>query len=82
MTDTDVTFLSCYNIVGHARIHVMTCIPYLPSIPATLQSLGRVEYVTTYTVAPPDSMIATPLILTVISQCLLDACTKKKNFDS
>ena len=24
MTDTDVTFPSCYNIVGHARIHVMT----------------------------------------------------------
>ena len=69
---TDVTFLSCYNIVGHARMHVMT----LTSIPAALQALGRVEYVTTYAVAPPDSRIATPLILTLISQCLLDACKK------
>jgi hypothetical protein len=24
MTDTNVTFLSCYNIVGRARMHVMT----------------------------------------------------------
>jgi hypothetical protein len=24
MTDTDVTFLSCFNIVGHTRMHVMT----------------------------------------------------------
>ena len=24
MTDTDVTFLSCYNIVDHTRMHVMT----------------------------------------------------------
>ena len=24
MTDTDVTFLSCYNIVGHTRMRVMT----------------------------------------------------------
>jgi hypothetical protein len=24
MTDTDVTFLSCYNIVGHARVCVIT----------------------------------------------------------
>jgi hypothetical protein len=45
MTDTDVTFLSCYNIVRHTRMHVMTL--YLPSIPATLQALGRVEYATT-----------------------------------
>ena len=34
MTDTDVTFLSCYNIVGHARrsIHVMT-LTSPPSLP-------------------------------------------------
>ena len=76
MTDTDVTFPSYYNIVGHARIHVMTLTT--PPYPATLQALGRVEYATTYKVAPPDSRIATPLMLTVISQCLLDACTKKK----
>ena len=24
MNDTDVTFLSCYNVVGHTRMHVMT----------------------------------------------------------
>jgi hypothetical protein len=24
MTDTDVKFLSCYNTVGHTRMHVMT----------------------------------------------------------
>jgi hypothetical protein len=47
--------------------------PYLPSTPASLQALGRVEYATTYAVAPPDSRIATPLILTFFSQCLLDA---------
>jgi hypothetical protein len=34
MTDTDVTFLSCYNIVGHARMHVMT----LTSLPSLLLS--------------------------------------------
>jgi hypothetical protein len=48
--------------------------PYLPSIPAALQALGRVEYATTYAVAPPDSRTATPLILTLFSQRLLDAC--------
>ena len=32
MTDTDVTFLSCYNIVGHARMHVMT-LTTPPSLP-------------------------------------------------
>jgi hypothetical protein len=32
MTDTDVTFLSCYNTVGHARVYVMalTSPPSLP----------------------------------------------------
>ena len=50
--------------------------PYLPSIPAALQALGRVECATTYATAPPNSRTATPLILTLISQCLLDACRK------
>ena len=27
MTDTDVTFLFCYNIIGHAHMHVMTFTP-------------------------------------------------------
>ena len=34
MTDTDVTFLSCYNIIGHTRMDVMTLTrtspPFLP----------------------------------------------------
>jgi hypothetical protein len=32
MTDTDVTFLSCYTIVGHTRMHVMT-LTSPPSLP-------------------------------------------------
>jgi hypothetical protein len=31
-TDTDVTFLLCYNIVGHTRMHVMT-LTSPPSLP-------------------------------------------------
>jgi hypothetical protein len=50
--------------------------PYLPSIPASLQTLGRVECATTYAVAPLDPRTDTPLILTLISQCRLDACKK------
>jgi hypothetical protein len=32
MTDTEVTFLSCYNTVGHTRVRVMTLTspPFLP----------------------------------------------------
>ena len=74
MTDTDVTFLSCYNTVGHTRMHVMTLTS--PSDPAALQTLGRVEYATTYAAASPDSRTATPLILTLFSQRLLDASKK------
>jgi hypothetical protein len=33
MTDTDVTFLSCYNIIGHTNMHVITLTP--PPIPAS-----------------------------------------------
>ena len=32
ITDTDVTFLSCYNIVGHVRMHVVT-LTSPPSLP-------------------------------------------------
>ena len=58
--------------------------PYLPSKPAALQTLGRVEYATIHVVAPPDdscrrtSRIVTPLILTLFSQRLLDV----QKFDS
>ena len=81
MTDTNVTFLSCYNTVGHTRMYVMTLTSppsYLPSIPAALQTLGRIEYVTIHVVAPPDSRIVTPLSLTLFSQRLLDV----QKFDS
>ncbi len=45
--------------------------------PATLQTLDRVEYATIHAVAPPHSRIITPLILTLFSQRLLDACKKR-----
>jgi hypothetical protein len=32
VTDTDVTFLSCYNIIGHIRMDVMT-LTSPPSLP-------------------------------------------------
>jgi hypothetical protein len=32
MADTDVTFLSCYNIVGDTRMHVIT-LTFPPSLP-------------------------------------------------
>ena len=32
MTNTAVTFLSCYNIVGHARVYVIT-LTSPPSLP-------------------------------------------------
>jgi hypothetical protein len=82
MTDTNVTFLSCYNTVGHTRCeyvrHDTVTVSYLPSIPAALQTRGRVEYATIHVVAPPDSRIATPLSLTLFSQRLLDV----QKFDS
>jgi hypothetical protein len=72
MTDTDVTFLSaslsCYNTVGDGSYTYVRHHPYLPSTPATLQTLGRVEYATT-----PDSRIVTPLILILFSQGRLSA---------
>ncbi len=73
MTDTDVTFLSCCNTVGHTRMHVttLTSLPTLPlSRPWAGLSMRR------FVVAPPDSRIVTPLILTLFSQRLLDACKK------
>ena len=42
MTDTDATFLFSSNIVGHTHMYVMT-LTRLPSIPASLQTLARLE---------------------------------------
>ena len=82
MTDTKshipilLQYCGSYSYVRHD--------PYLPSIPAALQTLGRVEYATIHVVAPPDdscrrtSRIVTPLILTLFSQRLLDV----QKFDS
>jgi hypothetical protein len=55
-------------------MYVMT----LTSIPAALQSLGRVEYATIHVVAPLVSRIVTPLSLTLFSQRLLEV----QKFDS
>ena len=76
MTDTKshipilLQYCASYSYVRHG--------PYLPSIPAALQTLGRVEYATILVVAPPDSRIVTPLSLTLFSQRLLDV----QKFDS
>ena len=39
MTDTDVTFLSCYNTVGHTLMYVMTLTS--PPNPTTVTPLNR-----------------------------------------
>ena len=63
MTDTKshipilLQYCGSYSYVRHD--------PFLPSIPAALQTLGRVEYATIHVVAPPDSRIVTPLSLTL-----------------
>ena len=55
MTDTGVTFLSCYNTVGHARVRHD---PYLPSISVSFQTPGRVELAT---------ILAIPLLSRIVS---------------
>jgi hypothetical protein len=71
MTDTDVTFLQYYRSCLYIRHDL-----YLPFIPASLQTLGRVECVVACAPAPPDLRTVNPLILTLFSQCLLDAYKK------
>ena len=71
MTDTDVTFLQYYRSCPYIRHDL-----YLPFIPASLQTLGRVECAVASAPAPPDLRTISPLILTLFSQCLLDACKK------
>ena len=55
MTDTDVAFLLC------ARHDL-----YLPSIPASLQTLGRFERVVASAPAPHGLRIISPLTLTLV----------------
>ena len=60
---------------------VLFCVrhgPYLPSISAALQTLGRVECATIHVITPPDSRIVTPLSFTLFSQRLLEV----QKFDS
>ena len=49
-------------IVDHARVTVMTF--YLPSIPASLQTLGRCECAAASALAPHGLRIISPLTLT------------------
>jgi hypothetical protein len=49
---------------------------YLPSIPASFQTLGRVACAVASALAPPGPRIISPLTLTLLSQCFLDACKK------
>ena len=75
MTDTEVTFLQYYRSCPYIR-HDLYVTLYLPFIPASLQTLGRVECAVASAPAPPDLRTVNPLILTLFSQCLLDAYKK------
>ncbi len=44
MTDTEVTFLSCYNTVGHARVYVMVSEAYLPAVQLLQAEAPESEY--------------------------------------
>ena len=61
MTNTDVTFLQYYRSCPYIRHDL-----YLPFIPASLQTLGRVECAVASAPAPPDLRTVNPLILTLI----------------
>ena len=61
MTDTDVTFLQYYRSCPYIRHDL-----YLPFIPASLQTLGRVECAVASAPAPSDLRTINPLILTLI----------------
>jgi hypothetical protein len=78
MTDTDVTFLPNYNNMDLARLYVRERVlfigtqfsilyihdSYLPSVPASLQALGRVECAMAFSITPPDSSVASPRVIT------------------
>ena len=61
MTDADVTFLQYYRSCPYIRHDL-----YLPFLPASLQTLGRVDGVVASAPAPPGLRIINPLILTLI----------------
>jgi hypothetical protein len=44
--------------------------PYLPSVPASLQALGRVGCAVAFTITPRDSRVASPRVITFqLYQC-------------
>ena len=61
MIDTDVSFLQYYRSCPYIRHDL-----YLPFIPASLQTLGRVECAVASAPAPPGLRTSNPLILTLI----------------
>ncbi len=61
MTDTDVALLLYYKTCPYDRHDL-----YLPSIPASLQTLGRFECAVTSAPAPHGLRIISPLTLTLV----------------
>ena len=76
MTDTEVTFLSCYNTVGHARVYVMA-LTSPPSLPLS-RLWAELSGLTIHVITPPDPKIVIPLCFTLFSQRLLEV----QKFDS
>jgi len=69
MTDTDVTFLPNYNNMALARLYVMI-LTSPPSLPCSLQALGRVGCAIAFSITPRDSSVACPRVITLLlSQC-------------
>ena len=62
MTDTDVAFLLYYRSCPYDRHDL-----YLPSLPASLQTLGRFECAVASAPAPHGLRINSPLTLTLVS---------------
>ncbi len=66
MTDTDVAFLLYCRSCPCDRHNL-----YLPSIPASLQTLGRCEYAAACALAPHDFRIISPLAFYLIPSSAL-----------
>jgi hypothetical protein len=73
MTDTDVTFLSCYNTVGHTRMHVMT-LTSSPTLPLSRpwSGLSMRRFMPSHLLIQGSSLLS----FLPYSQRLLDACKK------